>query len=145
MSLCGRSKWVRFFIWGSTKPFGMAPRFTLPFADLSQSAFASRSVFDRSLGGTFFIGMDICRRRFWVRLLPKPLGDLQCIDVEVLPPDHFIASLMQLPMMAPAERYGELVADFETERSGLGRPQVMRIGWLAAADETGLRGDESQM
>ena len=52
---------------------------------------------------------------------------------------------MQLAMMTAAERHGELVADFETERSGLGKPQVMRVGWLPAADETGLRGHESQM
>ena len=45
---------------------------------------------------------------------------------------------MQLPMMPAAERYGELVADFETERSGLREAQVMRIGRLPAADEAGL-------
>ena len=45
---------------------------------------------------------------------------------------------MQLPMMTATERYGELVADFESERSGLGKPQVMRVGRLPAADETGL-------
>ena len=52
---------------------------------------------------------------------------------------------MQLPMMTAAERDGELVADFEAERSGLRKPQVMRIGRLPAADEAGLRGDELQM
>ena len=52
---------------------------------------------------------------------------------------------MQLPMMTAAERYGEFVADFETERSGLGKPQVMRIGRLPAADEAWLRGNKSQM
>ena len=45
---------------------------------------------------------------------------------------------MQLPMMTAAERYGELVADFETERSGLCKPQVMRVGRLPAADQAGL-------
>ena len=45
---------------------------------------------------------------------------------------------MQLPMMTAAERNGELVADFEAEGSGLGKPQMMRIGWLPAADEAGL-------
>ena len=45
---------------------------------------------------------------------------------------------MQLPVMTAAERDGELVADFETEGSGLGKPQVMRIGGLPPADETGL-------
>ena len=52
---------------------------------------------------------------------------------------------MQLPVMTAAERNGELVADFETEGSGLGEPQVMRVGWLPATDEAGLRGHKPQM
>ena len=48
-------------------------------------------------------------------------------------------------MMTAAERYGEFVADFETQGSGLGKPQVMRIGRLPAADQAGLRGHKSQM
>ena len=52
---------------------------------------------------------------------------------------------MQLPMMTAAEGDGELVADFETEGSGLRKPQVMRIGRLPAADQAGLRGDKPQM
>jgi hypothetical protein len=43
--------------------------------------------------------------------------------------------MMQLPMMTAAERYGEFVADFETQCSGLRKPQVMRIGRLLAANE----------
>jgi hypothetical protein len=73
-----------------------------------------------------------------MRLFPKPLGDLQWFEIELLPPSHFIAGLMQLPVMTAAERDGKLVADFEAKRSGLGKPQVMRIGWLPAADETRL-------
>jgi hypothetical protein len=52
---------------------------------------------------------------------------------------------MQLPMMATAKGYGELIADFETQRSGLGKTQVVRIARLPAADEARLRGHESQM
>ena len=48
-------------------------------------------------------------------------------------------------MMSAAERYGELVTDFESERSGLGKTQVMRIGRLPTANETRLRSHESQM
>jgi hypothetical protein len=70
--------------------------------------------------------------------LPKSLGNLQCFDFQILPPRHFIAGLMQLPVMTAAERHGELVADFETQSSGLGKAQVMRIGRLPAADEAGL-------
>ena len=62
-----------------------------------------------------------------MRLLPKILGDRQRIDVARLPPGHFIAGLMQLPVMAAAERHRELIADFETDCSGLGKAQVMRI------------------
>ena len=40
--------------------------------------------------------------------------------------------------MTAAERHGELIADFEAQGSGLGKPQVMRIGRLPAADEAGL-------
>ena len=73
-----------------------------------------------------------------MRLLPQSLGDWQGIDFQIFPPDHFIAGLMQLPMMATAERYGELVADFEAECPRLRKPQMMRIGRLSAADEAGL-------
>jgi len=76
-------------------------------------------------------------------LLPKTPGDLQCIDLEIFPPDRLIAGLMQLPMMTAAEWDGEFVANFEAEGSRLSKPQVMRIGRLPSADEAGLRGHES--
>jgi len=69
-----------------------------------------------------------------MRLLPQPFGDWQGIDFQILPPGRFIAGLVQLPMMAPAEGYGELVADFEAKCPWLGKLQVMRIGRLPAAD-----------
>ena len=83
-------------------------------------------------------GLAIFYFRHCAALLPKPLGNRQGIDVEALPPGHLIAGLMQLPMMTAAEGDGELVADFETQRSGLGTPQMMWIGWLPAADQAGL-------
>ena len=70
-----------------------------------------------------------------MRLLPKLLGNWQGIDLQIFPPGQFIAGLMKLPMMTAAERHGEFVADFETQCSGLGKPQVMRIGRLLAANE----------
>jgi hypothetical protein len=45
---------------------------------------------------------------------------------------------MQLSMMTAAEGYSELVTDFKAQRSGLGKPQVMRIGRLPAADQAGF-------
>jgi hypothetical protein len=49
-----------------------------------------------------------------VRLIPKPFGDFQCVDVEVVPPCNLVAGLVKLSVMATAQRDGELVADFET-------------------------------
>ena len=80
-----------------------------------------------------------------MRLLPKLPGDLQRFEVEVSPPRHFIADLMQLPVMTSAERDSELVADFEAERSGLRKAKMMRVTGLPPADEAGLRGHKSQM
>ena len=72
--------------------------------------------------------MAIFDCRHYAAFLPKPLGNWQGVDVDALPPCHFIAGLMQLPMVTASEGYGEFVADFETQSSGLGKPQVMRIG-----------------
>ena len=47
--------------------------------------------------------------------------------------------------MNAAERDGELVADFKTEGSRLGKSQVVRVTGLPPADEAGLRGHKSQM
>ena len=69
---------------------------------------------------------------------PKPLGDLQRANIQIMPPGYFVAGLVQLPMMTAAERYSELVTDFETEGPGLGKAQMMRIGWLAPADQAWL-------
>ena len=71
-------------------------------------------------------------------LFPKPLGDLQRFDVEVAPPGHFIAGLVQLPVMTAAERNGELVADFKADGCRLCKPQVMRVARLTTTYETGL-------
>ena len=48
-----------------------------------------------------------------MRLLPKLPGKAKGVDLEFFPPGNFIAGLMQLPVMAPAERHGELVADLD--------------------------------
>ena len=50
------------------------------------------------------------------------------------PPCSLVTVAVNFAMMSTAERYGELVADFEPEGSRLGKPQVMRIGRLPSAD-----------
>jgi hypothetical protein len=74
---------------------------------------------------------------------PQVLGGLHWLDPQICPPGHFVAGLMQLPMMTAAERYSEFVADFKTKRSGLSKPQVMRIGRRPPTDETWLRSNKS--
>ena len=78
-------------------------------------------------------------------LLPKAGCDLQCIDLEGFPPIFLFAGLMQLSVMAPAKRHGELVTDFKTKRARLRKAQIMRIGRLPSADETRLRGDKFEV
>jgi hypothetical protein len=73
-----------------------------------------------------------------VCLGPKLARHANRVDACCGPPAGFVAGAVQLAMMSTAERYGELVADFEPERSGLRKPQVMRVGRLAAADQAGL-------
>src|SRR5262245_44738555 len=55
-------------------------------------------------------------------LFPKILCDPNRIDLQVFPPSHFITRLMQLPVMAAAKRYGELIADFQANGARLGKP-----------------------
>jgi hypothetical protein len=45
---------------------------------------------------------------------------------------------MQLAMMDPADRNGELVAHASSECTRLHKREVMRIGWDAAAHKAGL-------
>ena len=48
-------------------------------------------------------------------------------------------------MMDTAERHGELIAGLAAERARLQVTQVMRVGWLAPADEAWLLGDRAKV
>ena len=48
-------------------------------------------------------------------------------------------------MVDAAERDRELVARLAAEGAGLKVPQMMRIGWFAAADQAGLLGDVAKV
>ena len=52
---------------------------------------------------------------------------------------------MDLAMMRATERDRELVADLACERSTLSEPQMMRIGWSAAANKAWLLDDVPPM
>ena len=77
-------------------------------------------------------------RRFRMRLLPQSFSEFECVDIEVFPPSNLIADLMQLSVMSAAKWDGEFIANLETDRPLLRKAQVMRIGGLPAADQTGL-------
>ena len=73
-------------------------------------------------------------------MLPETFCDLKRIDLQIVPPGSLIAGLMQLSVMAAAQRYGELITHLETDRPRLRKPQVMgsdgcrpqtRQGWEA--------------
>ena len=78
------------------------------------------------------------RKCLCAAFLPKTLGDLQRFDIQVVPPGHFVTGLMQLLMVITAKRHGELIADFKTQRSGLSKAQMVRIGRLTPADQAWL-------
>ena len=70
--------------------------------------------------------------------LPKTSRNLEGIHPPTVPPGALIAGLVQLPMMAAAQRYREIITHLEANGSGLCKPQVMRIAGLPAADEARL-------
>src|SRR5262245_10023619 len=78
-------------------------------------------------------------------LFPKILGDANRIDLQVFPPSRFITCLMQLPVMPTTERYGELIADFQTNATQLGESKMMRVARLSTADQARLGCDKLQM
>ena len=103
-----------------------------------------------SLLNICFVGFDTCCCRLTLSfigmgLFPKLPSKRERIDVQILPPGDFISGLMHLPMMAAAEWHGELVADFNPQRPRLRKSQMVGVGRLTTADETGLGRHKSQM
>ena len=52
---------------------------------------------------------------------------------------------MVVVVMGPAQRHGELVADLEPQRMGLGEPQVVGVSGASPADQTRLGCNELQV
>ena len=61
-------------------------------------------------------------------MLPQLARDLDWVNAGGLPPSSLIAGAMDGTVMGTAERYSKLVARLASK--------MMRVGWLAAADET---------
>ncbi len=77
-----------------------------------------------------------------MRLQPQRAGGDDRIDTGLFPPSGFIATAMDLAVMASAQRHSELIADFSTERAVLREPQMMGIGGPTVANQARLLGDE---
>ena len=73
-----------------------------------------------------------------MRVLPEPQCDWKRINVEPPPPCGFVSRAMQLAMVDPTDRYGELVAHASSECTRLCKREVMRIRGDAAAHKAGL-------
>ena len=77
-----------------------------------------------------------------MRLQPQRAGGDGRIDTGLAPPCGFIAAAMDLTVVAAAQRDGELITHFSPERAVLREPQMMGIGWTAAANQARLFGHE---
>jgi len=75
-------------------------------------------------------------------LQPQRAGGDGRIDAGLFPPSGFMATAMDLTVVAPAQRHGELIAHFSPKRAALREPQMMGIGGAAAADQARLFGHE---
>src|SRR5262245_32474132 len=72
-----------------------------------------------------------------MRLLPKSLGDLERIDIEIYPPSYPMPNLMQLPVMTTG--HTEFVADLHPQRPWLptGVPALL-LGILRPTESAAL-------
>src|SRR5262245_406078 len=73
------------------------------------------------------------------------MADFDWIDAGCLPPGSLIPGAMYRPMVDPAERHGEFIARLAAERTRLEVAQVMRVGWLAPANQAWLLGDRAKV
>src|SRR5262245_34528556 len=78
-------------------------------------------------------------------MLPELARHFDGVDTGSLPPCSLVTGSMNGAVVRAAKRYSEFVARLAAERPRLGVPKVMRVRWLAAADEAGLLSDVAQM
>jgi hypothetical protein len=83
--------------------------------------------------------------RQWVTFQPERASRRCRIDVLTLPPCRLIAGTMQLAMMPPTQRDGELITDFSPHCAALGKAKVVWIRRLPPANETSLLRDQPEV
>ena len=84
--------------------------------DITSSAVGSRST--EALRGTH--SSPACS--------PQICGDVERLDLPLLPPGFLVASCMEIAVVKRAEGDGELVRNLPAHGAGLGKAEVMRFG-----------------
>jgi hypothetical protein len=79
------------------------------------------------------------------RVAPKFTGYLDRVDTGPLPPCSLVACAMNGAVVDATERHREFIAGLTSERPWLHVSKMMRVRWLAAANEAGLPGNKAQM
>jgi hypothetical protein len=106
-----------------------APRFGLaPFRYFARGR--GRDTIDRSTEFVSVVHRDLAG----MGLFPERGSNSERLDPEPAPPGHLLACAVQFSMVGSAERDREFVTDFLRKPTRLRKPQVVRIGGLAAAD-----------
>jgi hypothetical protein len=67
------------------------------------------------------------------------------VDAGLSPPCRFIATAVNLAMMATTQGHSELIADFAAKRLWLRKPQMMSVCWAATANYARLFGNQSNV
>jgi hypothetical protein len=67
------------------------------------------------------------------------------INIDLLPPNPFVAAPMQVAMMGTTERHREFITYFAAKGASLGVLEMVRIRGTAAAGKTRLRADEPEV
>jgi len=76
---------------------------------------------------------------------PKLTREAQRLDTGLRPPIELFAGAVQVTVMGATQRHRELVADLCAQPARLGKPKMVGVARLSAADEAGLFGHEAQV
>jgi len=76
-------------------------------------------------------------------ILPKPASSFDGINSGRFPPCAFVGRAVRRAVMHATEGDREFIARFAAQRAWLDVSQMMRVRWLAAADEARLLSDEA--
>ena len=109
------------------------------------TAIAAGSACKFGFGRNIRLANDIACRLIRMRLLPELPRDAQRVYFLFIPPGYFVSRLMELPVMAAAERDRKLVAHLDAERARLCEAEMVGIARVAPADDARLGRNKTKM